>query len=191
MISVEGSGDDPSHDGFSDSDDGEDDEFSDEDESSEVDNFNENAKTLTNYGAILFGDPQFDASEPDFPEEIVKLSSNLVNFALFCGYTNLHISEAPHDSSLEYSLRLDDCRGEHLQNGEGRDDEWLSSSFFLSCTEQKLDAIRAATVAGYEATSGVLPIGPLDSQVLVMRTEKDDTVERSLVSPLFYLRTSF
>jgi hypothetical protein len=116
VISLEGSGGEPSHDGFSDSE-GEDGEEGDayDDDLDDENFFSDGAAALTNYGAILLGDPQFDPSEPDCPPELVRLSTNLVNFALFCGYTNLHMSETPHDSSLDYSLRLDDLRGEHLQ----------------------------------------------------------------------------
>lgn len=169
-------GEDLSHDGFS--DDGDD---LPEDEIDDENFFNVGQASLTNYGAILFGDPQLDPSEPDFSEDIVKLSTNLVNFALFCGFTNVHLSESPHDSSLDYSLRLDDVRGEHLQSAEGRDDEWLSSAFFISCTKEKLDAIRSATIAAYDSNSGLMPIGPLDSEVIVMQNEKNARVERPQV----------
>jgi hypothetical protein len=178
-MSLESSGGEPSHDGFSDSEAEEGEEGDDDDD---LDNFfDTGAAALTNYGAILFGEPILDPTEPSFSEDIVKLSTNLVNFALFCGYTNLHLSETPHDSSLDYSLRLDDVRGEHLQTPEGRDDDWLTSSFFISCTKERLDAIRTATIASYEATSGVLPIGPLDSEVIVMKTDKGTVIERPLV----------
>lgn len=163
---------DLSHDGFSD------DEDLPEDEIDDDNFFNVGAPALTDYGAILFGDPQLDPSEPDFPEDVKKLSTNLVNFALFCGFTNVHLSESPHDSSLDYSLRLDDVRGEHLQTADGRDDEWLSSAFFVTCTKERLDAIRSATIAAYDSSSGLMPIGPQDSQVIVMQTEKNTSVER-------------
>lgn len=189
-MSLEGSGDEPSHDGFSDSEGEEGGEELFEDEMDDENFFNTGAAALTNYGAILFGDPQLDPSEPDCPPELVALSTHLVNFALFCGYTNLHASEAPHDSSLDYSLRLDDLRGEHLHGPEGRDDEWMSSAFFLSCSKERLDAIRSATAASYEASSGLLPIGPLDSEVLVMQTDKGSAVERRMVRTVHALTLS-
>ena len=183
MISLEGSGgDEPSHDGFSDSE-GEDDDLGDEDDELDDENFfNNGGAALTNYGAILFGEPVLDPSEPDCSEELIKLSTNLVNFALFCGYTNLHLSESPHDSSLDYSLRLDDCRGERLQTPANKDDEWMSSAFFITCTKDRLDAIRKETIACYDGINGFLPIGPLDSEVIVMHTDKGDAVERPVVS---------
>ena len=130
----------------------------------------------------MFGEPALDPTEPDYPPEMVQLSTNLVNFALFCGYTNLHCSESPHESSLEYSLRLDDVRGEHLESV--KDDAFLSSAFFLTCTKERLDAIRNYTINEYEANIGILPIGPLDSEVVVMHTEKGDKVERPQVRKL-------
>jgi len=169
---------DTSHDGFSD-DETQYNENGELIDAEEDELYDPNAKSLINYGAILFGEPALDPTEPDYSPEMVKLCTNLVNFALFCGYTNLHCSESPHDSSLEYSLRLDDVRGEHLESV--KDDAFLSSAFFLTCTKERLDAIRNNTIQEYEANIGVLPIGPLDSEVVVMHTEKGDKVERPQV----------
>ena len=133
---------------------------------------------ITNYGAMLFGDAQFNPSEPDYSEEMVQVSSNLANFSLFCGFTALHLSEAPNDYTVEYSLMLDDCRGAH----DPSDDDWLTSSFFINCTAESLDALRAATREGYSASAGLLPIGPLDPEVLVLETPQMHRVERSQVN---------
>jgi hypothetical protein len=140
----------------------------------------------TDYGSILFGDPVLLGSEPDASQEMIDLSSDLVNFAVFCGFNNLHSTEAPHDSNLEYSLQQD------LVDGRvGRDDDWLSSSFFLSVSQETLSQMRKNTSLVYNATDGVLPIGSLDSELLVFQSINPETsFERMKVLLIIFLSCS-
>jgi len=56
------------------------------------------------YGTILFGDLQLGPAEPDVSEEFLQTCSKLVSFAIFCGYTNMRMVDAPTDETLEFSL---------------------------------------------------------------------------------------
>ncbi|KAJ1433290.1 hypothetical protein B484DRAFT_478420 [Ochromonadaceae sp. CCMP2298] len=144
--------------------------------SSEVDDtYFLTGETKTDYGALLFSDPLLDPGEQDYPPNLVALSTQLVNFALFCGFTNLDSASSPHDSTLDYSLRLDESRAEHL----GRDDDWLSASFFVACSPERLEESRVATRQEYDASVGLMPLGPLDPELVVMQTERGEMVTRS------------
>ena len=66
---------------------------------------------FSNFASLLLGAPPFIDSEPDFSPEMLELSTNLSNFALFCGYANIHINESPNDSTIDYSLSLDNNDG--------------------------------------------------------------------------------
>ena len=56
------------------------------------------------YGSILFGNLQLLPEDAQVPEDIIETCGKLVNFAVFCGFTNLRISEYSYDSNFQFSL---------------------------------------------------------------------------------------
>lgn len=132
---------------------------------------------FSNFASLLLGAPPLVDSEPDFSPEMLELSTNLSNFALFCGYANIHINESPNESTIDYSLSLDNNDGNRYKGSRSRsrsnskrnitsndyedkenDDEWLSSAFFLTCSKNTLDDIRHHANDAYNAMIGFMPL---------------------------------
>ena len=70
-------------------------------------NLGASAAPQKDYGSILFGDLQMLGShEENSGSNLISDAEcqKLVNFAVFCGFTNLRISEYPHDFNSEFSL---------------------------------------------------------------------------------------
>lgn len=121
---------------------------------------------FSNFASLLLGAPPLVDSEPDFSPEMLELSTNLSNFALFCGYANIHMNESPNESTIDYSLSLDNndsnrykgSKGSSKRSNEENDDEWLSSAFFLTCSKNTLDDIRHHANDAYNAMIGFMPL---------------------------------
>lgn len=137
---------------------------------------------LTNYASLLLGSPTILDQEMDFSSEIIQLSTNLVNFSLFCGFTNTHINDAPNESTVDYSLQLDNFRNKRKCKKINFEDDWLSTAFFISCSSAQLDQIRENSSNSYDAIAGLMPIGPQDSENLVLINDQNVKFERPLVS---------
>lgn len=110
---------------------------------------------------LLYGEVSLDFSNPQFNEEIMRSSLNLVNFAVFCGYANLHIDEAPDDANHELSMLPEE--GEEA----AQEDQWLTHSFFLGINKEKIDAVREVTSLQYDPMLGLLNTIPLATARLV------------------------
>lgn len=110
---------------------------------------------------LIFGDIFVEASNPEYPEEIVSTTANLANFALFCGYANIRIDELPYDSNHVMNLEQDD--------GEKRtaDDQWLTNSFFMCITKEKIDGLRETIARQYDPMLGILQTSPLSTTRLM------------------------
>ena len=117
---------------------------------------------FSNFASLLLGAPPLVDSEPDFSPEMLELSTNLSNFALFCGYANIHMNESPNESTIDYSLSLDNNDSNRYKGSRRRDeendDEWLSSAFFLTCSKNTLDDIRHHANDAYNAMIGFMPL---------------------------------
>ena len=110
---------------------------------------------------LLYGEVSLDFSNPEFNEDIMRSSLNLVNFAVFCGYANLRIDEAPEDANKEISMLPEE--------GEEKvpEDQWLTQSFFLGINKEKIDAVREVTSLQYDPMLGLLNTIPLATSRLV------------------------
>jgi hypothetical protein len=103
-------------------------------------------------------------------KEIITTTENLVNFSLFCGYANLRMDQTPEDKTFSYEFRTD----EDYQD----DDEWLTHSFFLHITKERVDSIREATGKEFDPVLDSLDSKPLNSMKLVydcINLSKNDT----------------
>ena len=115
---------------------------------------------------LIYGDVSLDPSDVAFPEDIMLTSKNLINFAVFCGYSNMFIEEAPEDANYEFSLRPEDFEE------EVKDDKWLTSSFFVSLTKDRVDAVRELVGKVYDPDLGLLDSSPLSSIRLTRAAEQ-------------------
>lgn len=116
---------------------------------------------------LIYGDISIKEPSETFEEHIVQTSRNLINFAVFCGYTNMHIEEAPEEANLEFSLRPESID----ETFEG-DDQWLTSSFFVSVTKDRVDAIKELVSMVYDPDLGLLNSSPLASTRLTQAAEE-------------------
>eukprot|EP01038_Epipyxis_sp_PR26KG_P008951 gene8951-12071_t len=123
------------------------------------------------YGSILFSNPTLDPIMPDISPEMIELSTNLVNFAIFCGFTNVHVNESPYDGTYDYSLFADE-RSDLI-----KDDQWLSSSFFITISKDKLDKMRESTSKIYDAQLGLQNITPLRSAKLINKKKESEMLQ--------------
>ena len=99
-------------------------------------------------------DPRFAHSK-----EILVTTENLVNFSLFCGYANLRMDQTPEDKTYFYEFKTDE--------GYQEDDEWLTHSFFLHITKERVDSIREATRKEFDPVLDSLDSKALNSLKLV------------------------
>lgn len=116
---------------------------------------------------LIYGDISIKEPSETFEEHIVQTSRNLINFAVFCGYTNMHIEEAPEEANLEFSLRPE-AIGETFEG----DDQWLTSSFFVSVSKDRVDAIKELVSMVYDPDLGLLNSSPLASTRLTQAAEE-------------------
>lgn len=133
--------------------------------------------------AFLLGDPDVD----DMPiseksDQIIATAENLSNLALFCGLANLRLENLAED--VTYDFNLNAMKIPCSESAEvNTDDEWLSKSFFMCVTKDRVDAIREATMCEYDPSIGLLNSGPLVTARLLadatsnglMNTEKPFT----------------
>lgn len=114
---------------------------------------------------FVMGDPDsgLGAAEDDprflHSKEILTTADNLINFSLFCGYANLRMDQTPEDKTFAYEFKTDD----EYQD----DDEWLTHSFFLHVTKERVDSIREATSKVFDPVLDSLDSKPLNSLKLV------------------------
>merc|ERR1711871_713278 len=91
----------------------------------------------------------------------------------------MHIEEAPQEANLEFSLRP-----ESIDEKFESDDQWLTSSFFVSITKDRVDAIKELVSMVYDPDLGLLNSSPLSSTRLTRSAEElADGSKRSLGSP--------
>ena len=124
----------------------------------------------------VIGDPTLGPSqrEEDQAFSLDDVADKLVGLSMYCGFSNLRIDEAPDDVNFEYSFDLD------MQNQQA-DDKWLSLSFFICTTKDRVDAIRENINMQYDSVVGSLRIDPLRS----LRLLRDFYDEGSTDSKVF------
>jgi hypothetical protein len=124
-------------------------------------------KVLADPDILIYGDISIMDPSQTFDDGIVATSRNLINFAVFCGYTNMHIEEAPEEANLEFSLRPEDMNETFTS-----DDQWLTSSFFVSITKDRVDAIKELVSMVYDPDLGLLNSSPLATTRLTTTAEE-------------------
>ena len=134
---------------------------SDDDETEQVFTINPEGEPII----FMMSDPDSgltaDDDDPRFlhSKEIITTTENLVTFSLFCGYTNLRMDQTPEDKTYFYEFKTDD---EYFE-----DDEWLTHSFFLHITKERVDSIREATSKVFDPVLDSLDSKALNSLKLV------------------------
>lgn len=128
-------------------------------------------------GTMLIGDPDFGADDNNesYSEDIIAMSTHMVNLSLFCGFTNTHMDDSPDFVTKE----LND---NDLQYNKYRDDKWLTASFYLANTKERIDAIRELTSRPYDPILGLLNTSPLEA----MRLSHDGLLQ----SDIYYTMNS-
>jgi hypothetical protein len=91
-----------------------------------------------------------------FPSECVDTAVNLTILALFCGYSNIQIDLSPPIFDLQINKHINisnvsmknipqkNTPNEKNEKRKKNDDEWLTNSFFISLSRQRLDVLRSA-----------------------------------------------
>ncbi|RYH29217.1 hypothetical protein EON65_09305 [archaeon] len=115
----------------------------------------------------MFSSLPVEENQSDFVM-MPNVTSDLANFALFCGYNNLQISDSPDAYNLSYSLLAEQRdggrkkgraeagrRGNEVAEDKREDDEWLTCSFFLGCNKDDLDKVKAELSKDYAQSSGM------------------------------------
>jgi hypothetical protein len=120
------------------------------------------------YTYIFAGAPPLQS----IPPECVNIAVNLTILALFCGYSNIQIDLSPQIFDLQINKYINvsnfSIKNKPPKNGQNEkknskktdanDDEWLTNSFFISLSKQRLDILRGAlTTAPPEHGSNVPP----------------------------------
>lgn len=140
-------------------------DMSDDEDFEQLDNQSEHTmETLTEINdpdVFIYGDVSIVEPQERYEDEILKISKNLINFAVFCGYTNMHVDSAPEDVTLEFSLMPESIEDQQ------QDDQWLTSSFFLGLSDHRVDAIREMVTVGYDPDLGLLNSSPLATSRLI------------------------
>ena len=100
---------------------------------------------------LLLGDPSIgDAScSTIVPESMITLSNDLATLALFCGYSNVMIDSAPEAMRLGIQQHL---KSDTFNRQD--DDAWMTGNFFLTVSQERLDAIREALTLKQNPTQG-------------------------------------
>jgi hypothetical protein len=93
-----------------------------------------------------------------FPSECVNTALNLTILALFCGYSNIQIDLSPPIFDLQINKHINisnvsmkniphrNIQNEKNEKRKKNDDEWLTNSFFISLSRQRLDILRGTFV---------------------------------------------
>lgn len=97
--------------------------------------------------------------EGNYTDDILSTVYKITNFALFSGYVNLRMDALPNDKTVDY----DDDAEESKDDMFRQDDEWLSHSFFLNITKDRVDGIRNATTKPCDSMTSVFGTHPLGS----------------------------
>ena len=102
---------------------------------------------------LLLGDPSIgDAScSTIVPESMITLSNNLATLALFCGYANVLIDSAPDTMRMGIQQHL---KSDTFNRQD--DDAWMTGNFFLTVSQERLDAIREALTLKQNPTQGFI-----------------------------------
>ena len=109
---------------------------------------------------LLFGDPDLEGlPDSNDLQQTLNTAEDLSNLALFCGYANIRMDNIYDDSTTEFNLNYTYTDNRKVIN----DDEWLTKSFFVTVTPDRLDAMREATTPLYDPTVGLLGSGSLTS----------------------------
>lgn len=114
---------------------------------------------------LVLGDPEIGleaaASDPapKYSKEILEMANNLVNFSLYCGYNNLRMEQIPDDLTHEIF--------NHDESYLNEDDHWLTASFFINITKERVDGIREATQKIFDPILHSLDSKPLNSLKLI------------------------
>jgi hypothetical protein len=109
--------------------------------------------------AMVMGDVDLSTLCPpgleyNYSEEILKTAYNIINFTLFSGYNNLRMDQLPDERNYAYENKED-------ENTIIDDDKWLTHSFFLNITKDRVDGIREATtkpIDSYDIAFGTHPL---------------------------------
>jgi len=112
-------------------------------------------------GTLLVGDPDMSVDDREYTQDIVKMSTQLVNLSLYCGYTNSRLDECP-DLTTSDELVLNP----EFQN-KTVDDKWLTASFYIANTKERIDAIRELIRRPYDPMLGLLNATPVETQRLM------------------------
>lgn len=135
-------------------------------------------------------------------EDIEAVSADLAELAMFCGFTNMRLDELPEDATANLSLYR--AEGVHRVGGavvpisvgdgdECRDDQWLTTSFFVALTSERVDALRQLRDRPYDPVKGLTDKGPLHSQSFLSEEKKEaeskvsDDVESHSTSRLSHI----
>jgi predicted nucleic acid-binding Zn-ribbon protein len=134
---------------------------------------------------MLFGEMTVNQEEYDCSEEILQLCNNLANFTLFSGFMNLKASDYPYEANANYSLLEEEIIRQENQNNPDyhstipKDDDWLTCHFFLGCTREQLDKHQELLRKEYSSSTGLLPIGPMDTEKILFYSRTTAEVSRT------------
>ncbi len=124
-------------------------------------------KPIDDPDILIYGDISIETPAEFFEEDIIATSKKLVNFAVFCGYANMRTEEAPDEANYEFSLCPEDADETFTS-----DDQWLTSSFFVSMTKDRVDAIKEMISMTYDPDLGLLNSSPLATTRLTQDGEE-------------------
>jgi len=114
---------------------------------------------------LIYGDVSLEPVISEVGEETLQMSKDLINFSVFCGYSNMFIESAPDDANFEFSLKPEEY------DETVHDDRWLTASFFISLDRSRVEAIREMTSRVYDADLGLLEATPMATTRLTAAAE--------------------
>jgi hypothetical protein len=139
---------------------------------------------------FLFGDPFIeDLPETKNSDLIVRITEKLSNLALFCGYHGLRLENIYEDSTNDMSMKKNSIEMEKFDdkfdpfNQNYDDDDWLTSSFFITVTKDKIDAIHQSNVKPYDPLFGLQSNGPWATEQAIQAAQGLKRQGRDIESP--------
>lgn len=105
------------------------------------------------YNGLLYNQMKDDDSFDMISKDLTRLCTNLVNFSLFCGYTNTNIDNLP--AACFDRLENDPEEGTNKIISPSiihKDDEWLTASYFLSVNKYSGDDLTKAIASKFDSS---------------------------------------
>eukprot|EP01035_Chromulina_nebulosa_P020525 gene20525-26624_t len=153
-----------------------------------IDNNIENSTVNLSTTTINLLDQRNKIAGPTIPPEIIKMCTNLLNFTLFCGYINAPMDDLPESINeiIPQDLRSFEYEEDYLTNPITTDDKWLTASYYLCLTKERVDMVRQMTTRTYDSVYGNISVTPLHSENFVSNTiyEDEPMISRPVVEDL-------